>query len=398
MLRGFFKATSEKLFSDFNASKSIKHNLTKGEAREEYILQEFLKPNLPKKYSVSPGIIIDCDDVQSKQQDLVIYDDFNSPILQDMGKNKLFFPEIVRIVIEVKSSLNGKEIDDVFKKSLSIVNLKKSYFNSSIINNYLPDSDFSLRPFFICMCYESEISLESTATKIRELSNKNNCENPIDLLCILQGLKKETGLIANVDPMNIHNILSLPKRGSKLVVVPYKVPEDSLLFAYLIILNNLLIKEMSFLYPDIIKYAYASGFPHPQVLITKEEQKGAYLVNSEGKRLAISVREISDLSIKVIKNKATDNEIIDWFYYSPQIPGGNTMVDINSNFYLDKEIAFLPKPMVVYEVIQKIKSKDVLSEEEKQLINKFVEFVKNTMKEKKILKIGTFSGSNLGKK
>jgi hypothetical protein len=390
MLRKYFKSTKDKMFADFTLTKGINHNLTKGEIREDSLVIEFLKKYLPKKYSFSPGIIIDSDGVQSSQQDLIIYDDFNSPLLPEIGKNKIFYPEIVQIIIEVKSSLNSEEIEDSYKKALSVINLKRNYFKFPDRGEMPPNVEYLLQPFFICICYESGISLETAALKMRDLSNNNNGENAINLICILNGLKNETGLIANVDPMNIMNILSYPKKGSKLAEIPYTNPEDSLLFTYLIIMNNLKIKETTLLFPDINIYAKASGFPPPVLLFSKEEQKGAYVIDSQGKRIDKSIGEINELSMKVIKNEATDEEIIDWFYNFPKIPGCSESIDDKANFLINKEIAFPVKPIIVFRIIEKMKSDLSITEEELKSLNGFIQFMKETTKGKKQLEIGYY--------
>ena len=89
------------------------------------MLENFLEPYLPARYSVGSGVIMDVEEDSSKQQDLVVYDEFYSPVLMSMGSENLFFPESIYSVLEVKSTLRSKDIEDMVAKSASVWNLTK---------------------------------------------------------------------------------------------------------------------------------------------------------------------------------------------------------------------------------------------------------------------------------
>jgi hypothetical protein len=65
------KSAAKKMLIDFEDSKRIVHNVTKGRAREYTVLENFLRPYLPQRFSVSSGLIVDAKNTSSRQQDLI---------------------------------------------------------------------------------------------------------------------------------------------------------------------------------------------------------------------------------------------------------------------------------------------------------------------------------------
>lgn len=76
------KTAAKHMLLDFEDSKRINHQGVKGTIREYSVFERFLRPYLPSRYSLGQGIVIDAEGKQSKQQDLVIYDDFFTPRLK----------------------------------------------------------------------------------------------------------------------------------------------------------------------------------------------------------------------------------------------------------------------------------------------------------------------------
>ena len=74
-----------------------------GACREE-ILRNYKRQFLPEKFKVGRWFIIDSDGNQSRQQDFIIYDAFNSPKAQNMDTIQVLPIESVFCTIEVKST------------------------------------------------------------------------------------------------------------------------------------------------------------------------------------------------------------------------------------------------------------------------------------------------------
>ena len=97
------------------------HNGLKGEGNE-HVIRDLIRDFLPKKYGIGSGIIIDKNGNQSRQCDIIIYDNHNYPELLSMSSSKFYPIDIVYLFIEVKTTLNKNQskisiqnIDSVLK-------------------------------------------------------------------------------------------------------------------------------------------------------------------------------------------------------------------------------------------------------------------------------------------
>ena len=108
LLQALRNATAS-LEASFENSKLFSQNPNRGEFREE-VIKEFLRPFLPKCYGLDSGEVFSKDGRQSKQIDIVIYDDVFSNVLFRHERNFLFPCESVFGNIEVKSCLTTNEL------------------------------------------------------------------------------------------------------------------------------------------------------------------------------------------------------------------------------------------------------------------------------------------------
>jgi hypothetical protein len=109
-IREIFQGIANKLLADFDQIQAqIEHSGERGGQRER-ALKAFLARYLPKKYTLGTGHIIDKTGNTSRQCDVVIYDDFNCPLLLAEEGYQLFPAEAVFGVIEVKSVLDASAI------------------------------------------------------------------------------------------------------------------------------------------------------------------------------------------------------------------------------------------------------------------------------------------------
>jgi hypothetical protein len=124
----YFRSTRRQLVERSTASAAItEHSVSRG-SNQEHIVAEYLTKVLPRKYSVGTGQIVCSNKLipPSKQIDIVIYDHlFNAPLSID-GPNSIFPIEIVYGFVEVKSTLDSKEIEDAMKKVASVRRMKSS--------------------------------------------------------------------------------------------------------------------------------------------------------------------------------------------------------------------------------------------------------------------------------
>ena len=103
-------------------SADLEHKGVKGALRES-LMSELLRPMLPPDFGVATGIIISSDDIQSAQQDIIVY---NKRILPPFLTNgpALVPVESVVATIEVKSTLNATELQRAFANARTVRNLR----------------------------------------------------------------------------------------------------------------------------------------------------------------------------------------------------------------------------------------------------------------------------------
>jgi len=119
-IQGWLRDHSELLALSFRSSGRIQHAVTKGESREHQIL-DTLSKLLPTRASVESNVvIIDATDVQSPKFDGALVDRTLWPRLFADGNTTGVMIESVLAAIEVKSSLDKTELDDVFSKSAKL--------------------------------------------------------------------------------------------------------------------------------------------------------------------------------------------------------------------------------------------------------------------------------------
>jgi hypothetical protein len=106
VIYSYLQSIIEGFISQAKALLKLKHNLTKGQLREVFV-QNFIKHFLPGYLDIGTGIIINNQGDESKQNDLIIYDNrMLSPFLLSVESN-IFPIESVVATIEVKSFLNS---------------------------------------------------------------------------------------------------------------------------------------------------------------------------------------------------------------------------------------------------------------------------------------------------
>jgi hypothetical protein len=89
----------------------VKHNLTSGTANET-ILRDFLSSHAPGSFVVGQGFI--CDPLRdlspSKQCDILVYEQNHFPLVYSDGLIKVVLPRAARMVIEVKTRFDEKDV------------------------------------------------------------------------------------------------------------------------------------------------------------------------------------------------------------------------------------------------------------------------------------------------
>lgn len=120
ILEQYYRGITQKLHLEVVFINSLfQHQGLKGEGNEN-ILRELLKKFIPQKYSIGTGVVIDRYGNQSRQCDIVIYDNFLYPSILSLATVHLFPVEIVYATIEVKTTLNTKSAKEALENIASV--------------------------------------------------------------------------------------------------------------------------------------------------------------------------------------------------------------------------------------------------------------------------------------
>jgi len=106
----FFDDIANNMLQSFNGwDKYVPQEGEKGGVRERRV-KDFFERHLPSKYGVASGHIIDRKGTVSLQEDVVIFDKNNCPVLKADPFYHIFPCESVYATVEVKSKLDAKEV------------------------------------------------------------------------------------------------------------------------------------------------------------------------------------------------------------------------------------------------------------------------------------------------
>lgn len=122
----------------------ITHNLSAGQNRENY-LADFLRKHLPSAFGIDTGLITAHNGEFSNEADLVIYDQIWNTCLHPELPKKVFLIESVYGLIEVKTQLNRRDIQDAVEKCRKFKRLPRQYCDFPIPR--ITDSIFILWAF-----------------------------------------------------------------------------------------------------------------------------------------------------------------------------------------------------------------------------------------------------------
>jgi hypothetical protein len=199
ILNQYYEGILNQIESEVKLINNIfEHQGLKGEGNEN-ALKNLLIKFLPKKYGIGTGIVIDRNGKQSKQCDIIIYDNQNYPELLSLTSVKLFPVDLVYAVIEVKTKLDSEKskiaIDNI--KSVKKLDFIKASFRTiptEPINVLSGDTEFfgdqdSSPPIGIVFAYKSSTNnLDTFINWFSANDSKLYKEYPSHVFCLDQCL------------------------------------------------------------------------------------------------------------------------------------------------------------------------------------------------------------------
>jgi len=205
----YFQFIADELIRNFAyAAQGTTPSLVGG-AREKPTRQK-LETLLPPMIGVGTGCIIDSYGKTSKQMDIVIYEKHICPVysINDTPETTYFPCEGVIAVGEIKSTLNNKELEDIFAKINSVKSLKRhTVLSKSILSGeetfcyrtygnltsfqgvkeeeFNQDEKRTDQIFCFAFCGEPGVQPVTLLDKFDELKNIYLKQNLINLITIL---------------------------------------------------------------------------------------------------------------------------------------------------------------------------------------------------------------------
>jgi uncharacterized protein DUF6602 len=173
----------EELWLSFKRAKAKKHNLSRGESREEGIAL-FLQSRLPSRFRVTSGEAVDAGGRRTGQLDIVIYDCNRTVPLLTEKSGDVLPAESLLAVVEVKSTLTQNELDKCAKAARAITQLRPGGEKFSAPRQRGRDaSDGKLRCQYSVIAYNSDLASDEwcerewkrlrKATKSAGISRRN---------------------------------------------------------------------------------------------------------------------------------------------------------------------------------------------------------------------------------
>lgn len=167
-------------------SDEMSHAGEKGRNNES-VLSQFLKRNLPTRFTVSTGKVIGVGGVESGQIDLIIHDRLDTPAFIEAHEWSLVPVETVYAVISVKTSIDKPQMDDALESIKTVRSLPRQAATFQVVNGvqHINEKDV-LRPRAFVFAFKSNWrSFDSCNKSFKESITVTNDDLRPNAMCIL---------------------------------------------------------------------------------------------------------------------------------------------------------------------------------------------------------------------
>ncbi len=167
MLRAKIAAVEQQMRTKLAEIRAtFSHAGSKGQHVEEEIFRGFLRQYLPRRLEIGHGEIVDTVGGRSSQTDIIIVtEDHPFTFTQDLPG--LFFVEGVCAAAEVKTILDGRELEDALQKAQRFKSLRAQRAQGTLFAGNTADRDrFYTSPPYFLVATETRVSLGSLAARL----------------------------------------------------------------------------------------------------------------------------------------------------------------------------------------------------------------------------------------
>ena len=302
MLLYNIEALANKIATEYaTTTEKLEHMGLRGTARES-LLKEVISQLIPEKYRIGSGTIVDVHETQSKQQDLFIFDAFNSPVFLKMESNSVVPVESVYATVEVKSTLTR----DTLRQSIENIRSVKTLEHNELQNSPIVFSRHNLIMGCI-FSYTSDSSIETVARNVDEICADIPKNQQPNIVCIF-----DKGIIVNVLKSRAGQIEIDPSENTMWGII--KNDQETNLYLFYLLLQQHLSLAQNFP-PDLMKYANATHkLDDVQIIIPKEMIPDDMTIDLGDAALnADEIRFLGDYNqfiFKLLSGKMTNQELI----------------------------------------------------------------------------------------
>lgn len=151
----------------------------------EIILKNFLKRYLPPKYALGNGEVIDSYGSSTGQLDVIVVNEHH-PFINNFDQPSVYFSEGVGCVGEVKSLLNGDELNSVMLSCQRVKSCRREIHDATAMNANISDANrYTLRIPYFLFCFSSDLALLTIYERLQDFKTKNSPEDCIDAVFVL---------------------------------------------------------------------------------------------------------------------------------------------------------------------------------------------------------------------
>lgn len=125
-IAGYIAQAAKLLRAEFEHIRTTNPHAGEGGKEVENIVKEFLNHHMPQRFRATGGFVIDKFSEMSGHEDVLIYDALSSPVYRYTEENQIISADAIASVVEVKSVLNKKELENGFEKISQVKKLHKS--------------------------------------------------------------------------------------------------------------------------------------------------------------------------------------------------------------------------------------------------------------------------------
>ncbi len=125
-IAGYIAQAATLLRAEFEYIRTTNPHAGEGGKEVENIVKDFLNHHMPQRFRATAGFVIDKYSEMSGHEDVLIYDALSSPVYRYAEENQIILSDAIASVVEVKSVLNKKELENGFEKIAQVKRLHKS--------------------------------------------------------------------------------------------------------------------------------------------------------------------------------------------------------------------------------------------------------------------------------